>query len=73
MINVVAQCRDTKNEIMHFSVGSNVKEIGSERAKEQQRANLFALKNYCNALSSCFAQAGDTGRRSANKQQTKQT
>ena len=53
LISVVAQCRDTENEIMDFSVGSN--------AKEQQRANLFALKNYCNAPSSCFAQAGDRG------------
>ena len=58
LINDVAQYRGTKNEIMHFSVGSNVKEIGSS-AKEHQRANLFGLKNYCNAPSSCFDQAGD--------------
>ena len=46
---------------MDFSVGSN--------AKEQQRANLFALKNYCNALSSCFAQAGDRGGLQTNSKQ----
>ena len=60
LINDVAQYRGTKNEIMHFSVGSNVTEIGSS-AKEHQRANLFALKKYCNAPSSCFDQAGDKG------------
>ena len=67
LINGIVQCRGTKNEIMHFSVGSNVKEIGSS-AKEHQRANLFALKKYCNAPSSCFDQAGDRSAEDDSKQ-----